>query len=334
MKVKIIILKEKDMKSILTMSEAIKSVEYALSLYSKGKTDIPLRINIDIDDQKGQSLYMPGYVADADALGIKIISVYPNNIKKGLSTVPSTMVLLNHETGEVCSVMDGTYLTRLRTGAVSGAATKILSKKDSKIFSLFGTGGQAESQLEAVLTVRDIEEVRVYDINLDRAKAFAKEMSEKFESIFKVKIYAVESPEEAVKDSDIITAVTTSKEPVFDSSLVKKGTHINGVGSYTPDMQELDEGMLCRADKIYVDTKDGVLNESGDFIIPIRQNKFSEDRVTGELGELLIGNVLSRENDEEITLFKTVGSSVLDIVTGRHIYEKALEQSIGHIVEF
>ena len=330
----IIVLKEEDIKKVFTMKDAIQSCKDALELYSRGRSDIPLRINIDIPNQDAQSLYMPGYAADANALGVKIISVYPNNIKKGISTVPATMVLLDNETGEVCSMIDGTYLTRIRTGAVAGAATDLLSRKDSKIFSLFGTGGQAEEQLEAVLTIRDIEEVRVYDINPENAQAFVKAMNEKFADKFKVKINSVKSPDEAVKDADIITAVTTSKKPVFDGKLVKKGAHINGVGSYTPDMQELDEHIICNADKLYVDTRDGALNESGDLIIPIRQNKFSEDRVTGELGEVIMGTVPSRGNECEITLFKTVGSGVLDIVTARRIYERALKEKIGQFVEF
>jgi len=332
--VKIVVLKEQDIKKVFSMEDAIKAVKDALEFYSKGESNIPLRTNIDVPEQNGQSLYMPGYVAGAKALGVKIVSVYPNNIEKGLNSVPATMVLVNYETGEVCSIMDGTYLTRIRTGAVSGAATDILARKDSKIFALFGTGGQAETQLEAVLTVRDIEEVRVFDISEERAKDFAQRMSDKFVNKFNVKIVAVKNSNEAVNNADIITCVTTSKKPVFDGKLVKKGAHINGVGSYTPDMQEIDDYILINSDKVYVDTRDGVLNESGDFIIPINENKFSEDDVTGELGEVIMGKVPSREKDDEITLFKTVGSGVLDVVTARRIYEKALEKEIGEIIEF
>lgn len=331
---KILVLNEHDMEKVFTMEDAIQADKDALEFYSRGETCIPLRTNLDVPEHNGQSLYMPGYVGGANALGVKIISVYPDNINKGLPSVPALMVLVDNETGEVCAAMDGTYLTKVRTGALSGAATDILARKDSKIYALVGTGGQAEAQLEAVLTVRDIEEVRVYSRTRDRLEEFVKNMSEKFSDKFNVRIVAANSADEAVNGADIITCVTTSKKPVFDGKLVKKGTHINGVGSYTPDMQELDEYIVLNSDKIYVDTMDGVINESGDFIIPMEENKFSKEDITGELGEVIIGKVAGRESEDEITLFKSVGSGVFDLVTARRIYEKALEKGIGQIIEF
>ncbi|WP_365845339.1 ornithine cyclodeaminase family protein [Clostridium sp.] len=328
----IVILREEDMKNIFTMSDAIQADKDALEIYSKNGADIPLRVNINVPESEGQSLYMPGYAADTNALGVKIVSVYPKNIEKGLTSVPATMVLVNNQTGEVCSLMDGTFLTRIRTGAVSGAATDILSRKDSKVFALFGTGGQAETQLEAVLNVRDIEVVKVYDISEERRNSFVKNMSEKFGEKFSVKIVAAKSSDDAIYDADIITVVTTSKKPVFNGKLVKKGAHVNGVGSYTPDMQEIDEDLVCTA-KVYVDTRDGVFNESGDLIVPVNKGIYSFDKVVGELGEVILSKVQGRENEDEITFFKTVGSSVLDVVTARRIYEKALENKVGEIVK-
>ena len=333
-RMKITVLSREDIEKIFTMEEAIQADKDALEFYSRGGSTVPLRTNIDVAEEKGQSLYMPAYIGGAKALGVKIVSVYPNNIEKGLTSVPATMVLLNPETGEVGALLDGTYLTQLRTGAVAGAATDILARKDAKVFALFGTGGQAESQLEAVLTVRNIEEVRVFDISKERTEDFVQRMGEKYAKKFNVKIMAVSNADEAIEHADIITAVTTAKKPVFNGKGVKKGAHINGVGSYTPDMQEIDEYILLHADKIYVDTRHGVLSESGDFIMPMEKNKFKEESITGELGEIIMGKVPSRDNDEEITFFKTVGSGVLDVVTSRRIYEKALENNAGQIIEF
>ncbi|HWR22560.1 MAG TPA: ornithine cyclodeaminase family protein, partial [Feifaniaceae bacterium] len=302
--------------------------------YSAGKSDIPLRVNLNVPEHEGQSLYMPGYAAEAGALGVKIVSVYPRNIEKGLASVPATMVLVNHETGEVCSIMDGTYLTRIRTGAVSGAATDLLARKDASVFALFGTGGQAASQLEAVLTVRPIKEVRVFDISAGRAQQFASRVAEQFGKSFGVSITAAATSAEAVTGADVITCVTTSTRPVFDGRLIKKGAHINGVGAYTPEMQEIDEYVLLHADKVYVDTRDGALSEAGDLINPIQKGTFSADRVTGELGEVVLGKVPGREREDEITLFKTTGSAVMDVVTARRIYEAARRQGIGTVVSF
>ncbi len=331
---KVVILKEKDIRDVFTMKDAIQAAKDALEIYSKGGSNIPLRTNLDVPSEEGQSLYMTGYAQEADALGVKIVSVYPNNRKKGIPSVPATMVLLNETTGEVCSMMDGTYLTTIRTGAVAGAATDLLANKDAEIFALFGTGGQAQSQLEAVLTVRDIKEVRVFDIDPTQAQEFVGRMTEQFKGKFKAQLIVAQTADEAIANADIITSATTTTKPTFNGQLVKKGAHINGVGSFQPHMQELDEYIITHADKVYVDTRDGVLNESGDLIIPIQKGSCTEDVVTGELGELILGKIPARDSNEEITLFKTVGSAVLDIVTARRIYEKAVEKGVGQIIEF
>lgn len=330
----ILVLKSNDMKNVFSMKDAIQADKDALKLYSAGLSDVPLRVNLNIPEHEGQSLYMPGYAGGANALGVKIVSVYPKNIEKGLTSVPATMVLVNSGTGEVSSIMDGTYLTRIRTGAVSGAATDILARKDSKVFALFGTGGQAESQLEAVLTIRPIQLVKVYDISNERAKNFADRMQKEFGAKFNVKIIAADSSDEAIENADIITSVTTSRKPTFNGRLLKKGVHINGVGAYTPVMQEIDEYIITNAEKVYVDTRDGALNESGNFIIPINKGIYSKERVHGELGEVILGKVSGRENDEETTVFITTGSGVLDVVTAQRIYENALKQGMGEVIKF
>lgn len=330
----ILVLKESDISSIITMSDIISADKEALSIYSNQQSNIPLRTNIDVPEFNGQCLFMNGYAAPAKALGVKIVSVYPDNINKNLTSVPATMVLVNAETGIVNALIDGTYLTRLRTGAISGLATEILSRKDSKIFALFGTGGQAITQLEAVLTVRKIELVKVYDLFYDRAQDFAKRMNELYSKKFNgVKIIAVKNSDEAVEDADIITTVTTSKKPVFNAEKVKKNAHINGVGSYTPDMCEIPEEILVKANKIYVDTKDGAINESGDLIQPIKKGLIKVEKINGELGEVINGKIKGRENDEEMTFFETTGSAVLDLVAAQKIYELAKKNNIGQVID-
>ena len=329
----ILILKESDISSMITMKDIIEADKEALSIYSSKKSNIPLRSNLNVPEFNGQCLFMNGYAAPAKALGVKIVSVYPDNINKNIPSVPATMVLVNAETGMVNSLIDGTYLTRLRTGAISGLATDILARKDSKIFALFGTGGQAVTQLEAVLTVRNIKEVRVFDISKERAEEFAKKMSDKFGKKFNVKIFAAESSDAAIDNADIITTVTTSKKPVFDANKVKKNVHINGVGSYTPEMQEIPGDILVKANKIFVDTRDGAINESGDLINPIKDGLIQKEKINGELGEVINGVIKGRENDDEMTFFKTTGSAVLDLVAAQKIYEIAKVKRVGQMVD-
>ncbi len=328
----ILILTKAEMEQVMSMREVIEGDKEALAAYSKGDADIPLRTNIAVNKYSGQSLYMPGYVQSADSLGLKIVSVYPENVKKGITSVPGSMILLNAETGEIKALMDATFLTQLRTGAVSGAATDLLARKDSSVFALIGTGGQAQAQLEAVLAVRPIKEVKIFSPTAEHAAAFTEKMQAFFAEKYGVTITAVRSSDEAVKDADIITAVTTAKEPVFNADSVKKGAHINGVGSYMPDMQELPEEILQRAGKIYVDTRDGVLNESGDIIKPVEAGWFSHDKITGELGELVLQKTTGRESTEEITVFKTTGSAVLDLVIAEKIYAAAVAQGLGTVI--
>ncbi|MBR2569780.1 MAG: ornithine cyclodeaminase family protein, partial [Paenibacillus sp.] len=293
-----LILTKQHIEQVFTMKDAIEADKEALRLYTEGKCEVPLRVNIDIPKQQGQSLFMPAYVEGLDATGVKIVSVFPNNIKQGKPSVPAQMILLDGKTGEVCAIMDGTYLTQLRTGAVQGAATDILARADSKIAVLFGTGGQASAQLEAMLNVRDLDEVRVFDLDYERAKSFAAQMQQQFAS-FKTRIVAVEDGDAAIVDADIITAVTTSKRPVFNGKLVKKGNHINGVGAYKPQMQELPEIIVQRADKVVFDTTEGVLAEAGDVIIPMDKGIVSKQDFTGELGQVILGQAKGRENDED-----------------------------------
>ena len=319
----VVTLTKEQMMEVTNIMDIIDADEAALKIYSAGGSETPLRTNIDIAPNNGQSLYMPGYAKGdgMEALGVKIVSVYPENPQKyNVPAVPATMILQDPKTGIVNCIMDGTYLTQLRTGALSGLASKYLARKDAKTLLQVGVGGQSETQVDAVLSVRNIDKVFVADIALERAEEFAKKMETKYDG--KVKFIATTNSNDYVSEADIITLVTTSKRPVIDGSLVKPGTHINSVGSYTPDMQETPVEVLKKASKIYFDTYEGVIKESGDVITPIKNGEFSEDKITGELGEYLLGKKPGRENDSEITWFKTTGSAVLDVVAAEKIYRK------------
>lgn len=330
-----LILTKSDIQRCFSMKDAILAAKEAVRLYSSGDATVPLRTNLDVADYRGQSLYMPAVTrGKQNALGVKIVSVYPENIEKGLPSVPATMVALDPETGIVSAILDGTYLTQLRTAAIQGAGTEELANPDAKIGGLIGTGGQGYQQAIAMMTARDLEELRVFDIDFKRAQAFAKELSKDVADLFATKIYAVETAKEAVTDADVITTVTTSKVNTFDAADVKAGAHVNGIGAYTPEMLELPAELLVKADAVVFDTNDGVLAEAGDILEPIKQGLLTKEDYTGELGDLLLGKIQGRQHPEDITVFKSVGSAVLDIVTAQMIVEKALQNGIGHSFEF
>jgi len=331
--VKILVLNGSQMRRVFSMEEAIRADKDALRLYSQGQCCIPLRAGLKVPEAGAQSLYMYGYVAPAQALGVKIVSVFPGNAARGLGASQAVMVLADSATGQVCALLDGPELTRIRTGAVSGAASDLLARPDSRVFALFGTGSQAEAQMEAVLAVRPIRRVWVWGRSAGHTEAFVERMAAKFGSPLGVSVAAASSAAQAVEGADLITTVTSSRQPVFDGRLVRPGTHVNAIGSYTPEMAETDQYLVTHADKVYVDTRDGALHEAGDLIQPIRSGAFRPEQITGELGEVLCGRAPGRLSDREITYFKSTGSAVLDLVTARRIYESALRQGVGTTVE-
>jgi ornithine cyclodeaminase len=313
------------------MKDAIESDKTSFLLHSQKQTEVPVRISFKVNESS-TSQFMPAYVKSyVNRVGIKVVSTFPQNAAKNIPVVTAQVLLLDPETGEVCAMMNGTEVTRIRTGAISGAATDILARSDSRVAALFGTGGQARSQLEALLTVRKIEEVRIYDVMQERISNFISSEAATAER-FGVKLKAAASPDEAIDEADVITTVTISKTPVFDGKRVKPGAHVNGVGSYTPDARELDFSLIDKA-RVFVDNKEAVFAEAGDFLIPIKEGLYSVDRVAGELGEVLDGKLDGRQSSDQITVMKTVGYAVLDVVAAWTIYNRAIELGIGSNID-
>ncbi len=323
-----LLLNKDDIQKVFTMKDAIEADKEAYKMLSSGETETPLRNVFRAKKAEGDILFMPGFIDALDVAGLKVVSIFPNNVDKGLPTATGTVFLVSGETGEVVSIMDGTYITAVRTGAASGAAIDLLAKKDCKKACLIGTGGQGEAQLEAILTARDLEEVYVYSRKKEKREKFAKDMAEKFQDKG-VKIVAASDSDEAVENADIIVLATTSKVPTFDASKVSKGALISGIGSYTKEMDEIDDKIFEKTDKIYFDSKDAVLSESGDIINPYEKGILKDEDFTGDIGDLILGNIKGRESDDEIIVFKSVGVSAQDIVTAKWIYEKAVEAGVG-----
>ena len=307
----------------------MKFVKKLQKNYCLNKTDIPLRTPIISENNNGQVLFMPGKISsESDKIGIKIVSVYPDNSLINLPSVPSTMITIDEKTGIVNGIIDGTYLTALRTAALQGAATDLLANKDSKIATLIGTGGQAFEQARALLTIRNLSELRVVARNFEKTKKFVEKL--KAELIdFSTDIIAYENVNEATIDSDIITTVTTSTTPTFSAKHLKQGVHINGIGSFTYDMVELPSEIINSNNKIYFDTKDGVLSEAGDILRPLENQLISHEDFKGELGELVLNSIEGRNRKDEITIFKSVGSAVFDIACADYIIKEAIKFNIG-----
>ena len=327
---KLRVLSKHDVQQGVPMREAIEIVKGAFAQLSAGKAVVPLRTQLPVERHEGVTLFMPAYLSESDDLGIKIVSVFPRNLEMGLPTIFALVAVVEASTGRPVAVMDGTYLTALRTGAASGAATDLLARKDARVAAIFGAGAQGRTQLLAVCEARDIETAWVYDVNPQAAERYTQEMSGRGRVPADLRVAS--SPAEAVRAADVICTATTAQTPVFADGDLRPGVHINAVGSFTPEMQEISERTVGRA-RIVVGSREGCLSETGDLIIPIQKGLIVEDDIYAELGEIAAGLKTGREGAEEITLFKSVGNAVQDVSVARAVLTRAETLGLGIEVE-
>ena len=327
------ILSRKDVMQILDISDVIDILEKAFTDLSNQNANMPQRTPITTPDHGGLALFMPAYLKGLGALGAKVVTVYKDNPSKyNMSTVLGTIILLDEKTGAPIAIMDGGYLTAMRTGGVAGLATKNLARPDAKVHALFGTGDMAGAHALAIDAVTDLEKIILYSID-------SLEKRSKFKDILKeildcdCEIVLADDPEAAVREADIVTLITSAKDPIVNGDWFKPGTHINGIGSHAPAMRELDTKTV-QMSKVVCDLVEACQPEAGDFIIPIEAGEYSWDKIHGSLGDVITGKITGRENDEEITLFKSVGLAIQDISTAFHVYNKAVEMDVGLDFEF
>jgi len=321
----VLILSRADVEQVLSMEDCIEAVRIAFIEFSEGIAIVPIRNAVEVSQHNGVALYMPALLPNANSMVCKIVTVYPDNpAKHNMPTILSTVALQDPETGDVIAIMDGAYLTAVRTGAASGVAISHLARKNAKTVGLFGAGVQARTQLWAATVARNINYCKIFDISPDAVNSFVREMSEMLD----IEIEWVKSSKETVIDSDILITATTSVTPVFDGEWVTPGTHISAIGSFKPSIRELDTYIIKKA-KVVVDSREASLEETGDLIIPIQEHAITKDHIYAELGEIASGKKPARENEDEITLFKSVGLAVQDAAAAKLVYEKARNKQIG-----
>jgi alanine dehydrogenase len=321
------ILSRADVERALAMRDAIAMVREAFAQLSTGRATVPLRVPVPLSRHDGVTLFMPAYLHNADALAIKIVSVHNQNPSKGLPLIHALVVLVDASTGKPLAAMEGGYLTALRTGAAGGVGTDLLARRNARVAAIFGAGVQGRTQLLAVCAVRKIERAYVFDQARARAEEYVLEMKNKPGVPADLRVAA--SPAEAVREADVICTTTTSSSPVFDGKDLKPGAHINGIGAYTPQMQEIGEETIKRVSKIVIDSRSGALAEAGDLIIPLQKGMIKETDIYAEIGEIAAGMKPGRQNEEEITFFKSVGNAVQDAAVARAIYDAALRENLG-----
>jgi ornithine cyclodeaminase/alanine dehydrogenase-like protein (mu-crystallin family) len=319
------ILSAHDIDQCLSMRDAIGAMKGAFVELTEGRAIVPQRLVVPMPACDGQALSMPSYSHDLQMCGVKFLTVMPHNHLHGLPLIHATYLLADAETGRPLAFMDGERLTALRTGAASGIATDLLARAEARTVAIFGAGVQGRSQLEAVCAVRPIQRVMVVDPNPSRARQFCDAMASMLH------IEATASPtDQALKDADIICTATTSPTPVFQHTDLRRGVHINAVGTFRPTNREIPGDTVCAA-KVVVDVRSACLKESGDLIIPLQEGLITESHIYAELGELIGGKKPGRTSEEEITLFKSVGNAIQDLYAAARIYSNALDKHLGQV---
>lgn len=317
----ILFLSAAEVRQALPMRKAIEAMGEAFVELSCGRAVVPKRMHLEIPDFSATSLFMPACAQGY--LSLKLVTLNRKNPDKGLPLIHALVVLVDAKEGRPVAVLEGSSLTALRTGAASGLATRLLARPDAGMAAVFGAGVQGRTQLEAVCTVRPIRKAYVVDPDREKARAFAAEMTKRLSIPVQVA-----SPGEALAEADVVCTATTSTTPVFLDHQLKEGVHINAIGSYKPHMQEIPEETVCRA-KVVVDQREACLAEAGDLIVPLRRGLINPDDIHAELGEIAAGLKEGRSSPEEVTLFKSVGSAIQDLVAAIKAFQAAQRQRLG-----
>jgi alanine dehydrogenase len=319
-----VLLSEQDVRIVLPMGDLIDAMEAALAMFSSNEVAQPLRTVIEVGLQKAFVGIMPAFINEPAMLGTKVVSVFGSNAAVRLPTHLATIVLLDPMTGELLSIMDGRFITEARTAAVSAVSVKHVARPDAARLAIVGSGVQARSHLEAIGSVRQLQEIRVWSRSLENRSAFAREMRPRTPAAIKV----ASSAKDAVDGADLIVLATASREPVVDSRWIADGAHVCAVGACRPDQREMDTALVARG-RVFVDSRAGALAEAGDIILPIKEGAIRDEHIAGELGEVVLRKIAARTSRDEVTIFKSLGMAVEDVAAAHLAYVKAAERGLG-----
>lgn len=325
-----LILSEKALKQVLKMTDVIKAVEEGFILNSNGYIRMPERLRLDLPESDGVMLEMPSAIIPSGeqdsfepALGTKIVSAFNANPDRGVELIQASYLLLNPFTGQPEALMDGKFITAIRTAAVSAVATKYLAPPQPWRLGLFGAGVQSLYHAEAMAAIGSVETVLISSRNKETAARLARTISDSFGLPCETT-----TAEENVASSNLICTCTSFPTPLFDGSLVKPGTHINAVGAFTPATRELDSECMSRS-RIVIDDRLAAGIESGEILLAIAEGAIGPSQIAGTLSELVSGSISGRPSAESITVFKSCGLAFEDLVTARLAFSEAKRLGIG-----
>ena len=326
---KVLMVNHREVQQWLSMSDCVEAMADVFKMLNRGDAVNPLRNLMWLPDKSGLIGMMPAYLADAQVMGLKAISVFPGNHATEYGSHQGTVMLFETQNGRLLAMMDAGKITAIRTAAVSGVATRLLAIPDAENLAILGSGEQAAAHLDAMRVVRNIKRVRVWSRNFDHAKKFVDRESARLT----LSIEAIESAECTVEGAHIICTATSSTDPVLLGGWIAPGTHINAVGSSVPFARELDTAAVVKS-KLFVDRRESTLNEAGDFLVPKKEGAINDAHILAEIGDILLAKIKGRTSKEDITLFKSLGLAVTDVAAAHYIYQKLSQQGGGRWVEF
>ncbi len=318
------LLTEDQVHALLPMGDLVTAMESALVRFSTGEVLQPVRTVLQVGPSRAFFGLMPAYIEQPARMGAKIVTVYNENHAKGLPSHLATILLLDPGTGALLALMDGRYITEARTAAVSAVSARHLARAEASTLAIIGTGVQARSHLEAFAEVRALKDVRVWSPQARSRDRFVEDMRGQVP----VPVVAASSAETAVRGADLIVLATSSPAPVIEDAWVGPGAHVVSVGACRPDQREMPPELVARA-RVFVDSRDAALVESGDIVMGVAEGRFDTGHLCGELGEAVLGRIKGRETDTEVTVFKSLGMAVEDVVAADLVYRRAVETGAG-----
>src|SRR5450432_2165502 len=310
-------LSEQDVRAALSMQELIEAMESALMAFSSGRVVQPVRMTLELRERAFFAL-MPAYDKEHALFGAKLVTVVPENHGTAFPSHQAIVSLSEPATGELLALMDGRYITEARTAAVSAVSVRHLARKDAAVLAVIGSGVQARSHVQALPLVRTFREIRAWSPNPAHLQQFAAS----------ARVHAAGSAEEAVRGADVVVLATASVAPVIEDSWVAAGTHVIGVGACRPTQREMDPALVARA-YLVVDSRAAALQESGDILLAIEERRFGEDHIAAELGDVACGRRRGRMDAGEVTVFKSLGLAIEDVVSAGLVYRSALKAGRG-----
>jgi ornithine cyclodeaminase len=324
-----LLIDRQEVERLLDPSSCREAMRETMIALSKGAADQPLREVLRLHGGSHSALFMPASLEAPPVLGVKVVTIYPDNHQRGVPSHHGAMLLFESETGRPIALLEGSSLTGIRTAAVSAFATRLLSRPEARRHAILGTGVQARCHLAAYLESSDVDSIRIWSPRAPSRESFL----ETVDLPDGVRIEAVETAEEAVRNADVVTTVTSSPEPLLQADWLSPGTHINAVGASTATTREIDTRTVTGATR-FIDHRASALAEAGDLLIPIDEGRLQPDEIGTEIGAVAAGQRPGRSSEKEITLFKSVGLAVQDLAAAHLVVELARREGAGQDIDW